>query len=401
MAYASKNLFVFVLAVGVFGILNTEMGVVGIIPQVSEWYSVSVPEAGFLVSGFALIVAVAGPTMPLLFSKVNRKTVMLLSLGVFSLCNLLAIWAPTFELLFAARIIPAAFHPLYVSMAMAIASTVGDTPAEQAKSSSRVFAGVSAGMVIGPPCASFLAGTEALQAALAFFAVVTIVVFLATILLVPSMPVKEALSYGGQLSILKKPAVWASLLATVFVNGGMFGFYSFMSDFFGTVSGMSTLMVSVVLLVYGGMNIVGNVLSGFALGRAETKTLLSMPVILLGFYGVLFVVGGLSGVTALVVAVLGVVAGIANNANQYMVSRSAPEAPDFSNGLYLTAANLGTTMGTALCGAFIAQAGTQASIGGAVIFVVVGIGFIGWRIACLRALQPSQAACESTASQPS
>lgn len=117
MIQRNDKLLIFILAVGVFGILNTEMGVVGIIPQVSERFGVSVPDAGLLVSGFALIVAVAGPTMPLLFSKMNRKHVMLLALGVFSTCNVAAVCAPSFEVLLACRVLPAAFHPLYVSMA--------------------------------------------------------------------------------------------------------------------------------------------------------------------------------------------------------------------------------------------------------------------------------------------
>ena len=151
MKQIDSRLLVFILTIGVFGILNTEMGVVGLIPYVAARYGVSVPDAGLLVSGFALVVAVAGPTMPLLFSCVNRKAVMLLALGVFSACNLFATVAPSFELLLAARVIPAAFHPLYVSMAMAVAQQTGDTAAERARNSARVFVGVSAGMVVGAP----------------------------------------------------------------------------------------------------------------------------------------------------------------------------------------------------------------------------------------------------------
>ena len=81
MKQIDSRLLVFILTIGVFGILNTEMGVVGLIPYVAARYGVSVPDAGLLVSGFALVVAVAGPTMPLLFSRVNRKAVMLLALG--------------------------------------------------------------------------------------------------------------------------------------------------------------------------------------------------------------------------------------------------------------------------------------------------------------------------------
>ena len=66
--YGSKNWLVLILTLGVFGIINTEMGVVGIIPQIAETFGVTVPQAGWTVSVFALIVAVSAPVMPLLFS---------------------------------------------------------------------------------------------------------------------------------------------------------------------------------------------------------------------------------------------------------------------------------------------------------------------------------------------
>ncbi len=387
MVQGSSRLLVFILAVGVFGILNTEMGVVGILPQVSAQFGVSVPDAGLLVSAFALVVAIAGPTMPLLFSKMNRKHVMLLALGVFSVCNLAGVFAPTFELLLVARVLPAAFHPLYVSMALAIGGQTGETEAERAKNSSRVFVGVSAGMVLGVPIASYLASVVMLQAALAFFAVVTIVVLAATVVFVPSMPVSQRMTYGSQLRILKKPVLWASLLATAAINGGMFGFYSYLSDFFGAVSHMDAAWVSIALLVYGGANIVGNVISGHALGSRPKVTLVTMPLALIVLYVALFAVGDLAPATALLTLALGIVAGIANNANQFMVSRAAPEAADFSNGLYLTAANLGTTLGTSLCGAFITAAGTRWAVFGAVVFVAAGVLFVLWRLYCRRSAE--------------
>ena len=76
----SGGLLVFILTVGVFGIINTEMGVVGILPLIAETFKVSVPQAGWTVSVFALVVAASAPITPLLFSGVNRKKVMLLAL---------------------------------------------------------------------------------------------------------------------------------------------------------------------------------------------------------------------------------------------------------------------------------------------------------------------------------
>ena len=87
----NKKVMLFILAVGVFGILNTEMGFIGILPYIAEYYQVSVVQAGWLISLFALGVAVAGPTMPLFMSGFNRKKVMVFILGLFTACNLIAV----------------------------------------------------------------------------------------------------------------------------------------------------------------------------------------------------------------------------------------------------------------------------------------------------------------------
>lgn len=380
MKAISNKLLVLILTIGVFGILNTEMGIVGVIPYAAERFGVSVPDAGLLVSMFALIVAIAGPTMPLLFSKVNRKTVMLLALGIFSVCNLVGVFAPTFSVLLAARVIPAAFHPLYVSMAMAIAQQTGDTPAERAKHSSQVFIGVSAGMVVGAPIAGVLASAIAFPAAMAFFAVVTIVALIMTIVMVPSMPVAQSMSYGRQLAVLKKPIFLVSLVAAAAVNAGMFGFYSYLSDYLGN-AGFAAGVVSALLLVYGLTNIVGNTLAGRTLGTAPKRTMFVAPIILAVLYLAMFAVAGVQIAIVVLLVALGIAVGYANTTDQYMVSRAALEAPDFANGLFLTATNLGTTVGTTVCGSLITAGGAGLSVLGAVPCVVFGFLFVLARIA--------------------
>lgn len=80
---ASNHFLVFILAFGVFGIINTEMGVVGIIPQIAQRFDVSIPTAGWTVSVFALIVSVSAPILPMLFSGVDRKRIMVITLSIF------------------------------------------------------------------------------------------------------------------------------------------------------------------------------------------------------------------------------------------------------------------------------------------------------------------------------
>lgn len=375
---SSGHLLVFILTLGVFGIINTEMGVVGIIPQIAETFGVTIPEAGWTVSVFALIVALSAPVMPLLLSGVNRRTVMLLSLGLFTLCNLVSVVTDSFAILLVARALPAFLHPVYVSMAFTVAAqsvAKEDAP----KAVSKVFIGVSAGMVLGVPVTSFIATHASFMAAMSFFAVINALVFVATVVCVPSMPVTERFSYGEQLSVLKKPVVWYSVIAFTLINGAMFGFFSFMSDFLNTVTGLSFNTVSVLLLVYGGANIIGNVLAGKIFTRHKQRYMLVTPLVMLGGYVLLFATGTWSVAAALLILVLGILAGFINIVGQYMISNAAFEAPDFANGLFLTAANLGTTVGTAICGAFITAAGTHYSLMGTLLFLAASLLFIAAR----------------------
>lgn len=370
-----SSLLVLILTIGVFGIINTEMGVVGIIPQIAETFGVTVPQAGWTVSAFALVVAIAGPIMPLLFSGINRKKVMLLALGIFVASNIVSMLTDNFTVILVARVIPAVFHPIYVSMAFSVAAS--SVPKEQApKAVSRIFIGVSAGMVLGVPVTSLIAGHTSFSVAMLFFAVVNALVLVATVFLIPSIPVKERLSYGEQLSVLKNAITWNSIIAVTFINGAMFGFFSFMSDFLGNITELDFRMISAMLFLYGGANIIGNLLAGRLLTKIPSKTIKTVPFLMLGVYAALFFLGGMTFVTGAIILTLGILAGVASNNCQYMITQAASKAPDFANGLFLTSTNLGTAVGTAFCGMFISRFDTRYAVAGTLVFLVLGILFV-------------------------
>jgi predicted MFS family arabinose efflux permease len=353
-----NNLLIFILTIGVFGILNTEMGVIGLLPSIAEHFDVSVSKAGWLVSFFALAVAASGPVLPLLLSGINRKKVMLLVLGVFISGNIVSIFTSNFSVALVARVIPAFFHPVYCSLAFTVAAaSVGKE--EAPKAVSKVFIGVSAGMVIGVPIASFIASAASLQMAMVFFAVVNIMVFIATLLFVPSMPVEERLSYDAQLSVLRKSITWLSIAAVILLNSAVFGVYSYLAEYLKTVTNMPSNTVSLILFIFGGANIIGNVVSGKLLTNNAIKSVVSFPFAMGAVYILLFLFGQFSVPVAVITLIWGILAGIGANINQYLMMSSAPEAPDFANGLFLSSCNVGTTIGAAVGGLFISEMGTQ------------------------------------------
>ncbi|MEH6957605.1 MFS transporter [Neobacillus drentensis] len=353
-----NNLLIVILTIGVFGILNTEMGVIGILPDIADHFHISVSKAGWLVSAFALVVAISGPTMPLLFSGINRKKVMLLVLGVFVVGNIVSIFTSNFTILLIARIIPAFFHPIYCSLAFTVAAA-SVRKEEAPKAVSKVFVGVSAGMVVGVPIASFISSAVSFEMAMAFFVIVNAIVFMATVIFVPSMPVEKRLSYGTQFSVLKKYIIWLSILTVILLNSAIFGVFSYLADYLKTVTNMPSNTISLILFVYGGANIIGNILAGKLLTKNAQKVVAIFPFILGIVYILLFLFGQVTVPMAFITLIWGILGGVAGNINQYWISTAAPEAPDFANGLFLSACNIGTTIGAAVGGLFISEMGTK------------------------------------------
>ena len=388
------RLFICILAVGVFGILNTEMGVIGLLPYVSAYFGVSISEAGALVSLFALIVAVSGPIMPLLMSRFERKKTMLFVLAVFIAGNVISAITESFAVLLAARIIPAFFHPVYCALAFSAAAEA--VPQEYAPDAvGKVMVGVAAGMVLGVPVSNFLADAVSLQAAFAFFTLVTAAAFAATLFWVPSMPAESKRTYGEQIGILRRPVVWMSVFSIIFMNGALFGVFTYLAEYLGVVTALSGGAVSLFLFAYGVANSIGSFLSGRLIRWNEGLTVQSFPWILLILYALVWLGGATTAVMAVLVVIWGFIGGVNASTQQYILTQTAPEAKEFASGIFLTSANVGTMAASALCGWCIAQWGTAAVLAGGAAFAAVSVVFLWLRAVAFRRSSQSAAAVQS------
>ncbi len=207
---------------------------------------------------------------------------------VFSfLGNIVSIFTSNFTIALIARVIPAFFHPIYCSLAFTVAAA-SVSKEEAPKAVSKVIMGVSAGMVLGVPVTSFIASATSLEMAMLFFAIVNAIAFIATLLFVPSMPVKERLSYGAQLSVLKKSITWLSIVAVILLNSAIFGVYSYLAEYLKTVTNISGKTISLMLLVFGVANIIGNIVAGKLLTKNAIKTVVTFPFALGVVYIILF-----------------------------------------------------------------------------------------------------------------
>lgn len=371
----NNNLIILILTIGVFGILNTEMGFIGLIPQIAERFGVSTSTAGWLVSIFAIGIAISGPIMPLLLSKLERKKVMIIVLLIFIISNIISVFTTNFTVLLIARVIPAIFHPVYIALAFSVASDSVNSK-DAPKAVARVFIGVSAGMVVGVPIVNFLATQFNLSIALSFFALVNIIVLILTLIFIPKMPTKKSVTYGTQLSVLKRPLTWISILVSILFNAAIFGVYSYLTDYLNIVTEAPSHYVSIILFLYDISNILGNIIAGKLLTSIPQTAIFLLPFALIIIYVSMFGLGSFLIQMAITSIFWGTLAGISANITQYVITSSAPDAPDLSNGIFLSAVNSGTTIGTFIGGIFITTLGSNYVIMVGILACVINILFI-------------------------
>ena len=352
-----NNLIIYIMVLGTFGILSTEMGVVGILPQIAEYFNVSITQAGLFVSMFALTIAIFAIFMPVIFSKYERKKTFILVLTVFTVFTAIGAFVKDFNIALICRIIPARFHPKYCSLSMTVAAEIVD-PDKAQDAVSKVIMGVSAGMIIGVPITTFLASHLGYQYAMLLFTAINFIVLILTILFFPKIPGKED-SYLSQISAAKTGVFLISVLGVIFLNAGMYTGYSYISEFLNALTHIVGTNLSIVLLLYGVASIIGNWLGAKLLDRDSRKIILASPIVVSIILFGMFTVSSQTIPTVIFMVFWGLFAGIINDISQYLMVSAAPQAPEFANGIFLSMGNVGVTIGTTIAGFVVAGIGVR------------------------------------------
>ncbi|MFF2962180.1 MFS transporter [Streptomyces sp. NPDC057963] len=353
-----STLTVLVLALGVFGIITTEMGMVGVLPRVSAELGVSPSAAGWLVGAFALVIAVTGPFTTLLASGIDRKKVLAAAIAVFAVSNAVYALTTQYEVMLAFRVVPALFHPVFFAVALATAARM--VPAEDAtRATTTVFGGVTVGFAFGVPLTSYLAEHVSLPSAFWFGALVNLIAFLGILRFVPPMPVGQRVSYGAQLSVLKRSRMWLTIASIVLVFAAMFSVYGYFAEYLGQVTHMDGTWVSAMLMAFGIVMILGNFVFGGLLRRNLIRTVIAYPVLCLLVYVLLYAVGPLFAPMVPAVLIWGAVHSGGLVVSQSWLARDAVDAPEFGNSLFISFSNLGITVGTAVGGWVLAAYGAR------------------------------------------
>lgn len=341
---------------GFIAVITTEFGVIGILPQIAQHYKISIDKAGYLLSAFALVIALTGPFMTLLASGFDRKKIMLTSIAIFLITGFVSSFSPPFWILMLVRILPAFLQPVYIATALSVAVSNADDHKKN-ELMSIVFSGITLAMVTTVPFATWISSLWSWEYSFIIQTVVSFIALAAIYFILPSMPVRKKKAYGTQLKILTKPTFILSTAANFFMITAWFSTYSYFADYLNKAKGMNETMISYMLFVFGIVGVFSTWLAGKMLNRNVIKTtafFLSGTLIIPVF---LYFSNGNLLLTITVIAIWGFMYSPSFlNASTYMIS-SIPDSLEFANSLATSFGNLGVTLGTTLGGWMIVSKG--------------------------------------------
>ncbi|PKE28621.1 MFS transporter [Rahnella sp. AA] len=364
-----STLLLLALSVAVFGVITTEIAIIGLLPKLVSQLHVTPTQVGFLVSVYAIIVAVTGPFITLMLSGFNKKYVLLTILIVFIISNLIYATTDVFNLMLVFRILPALAHAVFFAVALVVAA--GSVPKEKsAGAAAKVFAGVAIGLVLGVPLSALIAEHLSLAAAFYFGAAACLAAFVGILFFVPSMPVKDKVSFGSQVRVLRKGKLWLTISTVSFIFAAMFSSFSYVADYLSKITQLDNNYISAMLILFGVCGFAGNFVFSSFLQKNVVKTTHAYPLM---FTLVLLIVWWL-GFSPLAMCVLTVFWGAFHSSglviSQTWLMREASQAPEFANSLYMSFSNLGITIGSLVGGWFIAHLGTHSVVLSSIIFTL-------------------------------
>ena len=375
------------LTISAFAIGTTEFVIVGLLPTIAADLGVNLPSAGLLVSLYAMGVAIGAPVLTALTGKVPRKLLLMSLMVLFTLGNLLAWKAPSYESLVIARILTGLAHGVFFSIGSTIATSL--VPKEKAASAIAImFTGLTVALVTGVPLGTFIGQHFGWRETFLAVSALGVIAFVGSMLFVPStIQHNKPASLMQQMKVLAEPRLLLVYAMTAVGYGGSFIAFTFLAPILTDITGFSAGAVGLVMMVYGVSVAVGNIWGGKLADKRGPIG--ALKIIFFGLAAVLVVLSFAAPYKWLVLAtvlVWGAVAfGNVAGLQVYVVQQAehyTPRAVDVASGLNIAAFNLGIAGGAWGGGLIVEHVGLVHTgwIGGLVVLGALGLTALSGRL---------------------
>ncbi|MBI0327391.1 MFS transporter [Burkholderia plantarii] len=274
------------LAVGGFGIGTGEFVIMGLLPDAARDLAITIPQAGHLISIYALGVVIGAPLLAVLGARWARRSFLVGLMLVFALGNLVSAVAPGFASMALARFLTGFPHGTFFGVAALVAA--GLVPRERrTQAVALVFLGLTVATLLGVPIVAAIGQWFGWRIAFAIVGVIGLLSALLVRLWVPFMPGDALASPLRELGALRSKQVVLTLGIGAIGSGGVFSVFSYVKPTMTELAHLPVALVPVVLALFGLGMVTGNLAGSRFADRALEKTIryvLIWAVVVMGAY---------------------------------------------------------------------------------------------------------------------
>ena len=255
----------FALALGTFTLGIAEFIIEGILTDVAHNMNVSIPQAGHLISIYALGVC-AGAFSLILMHKYRPKNILLFLTSLVILGAVIATIAPSYWLLLCARFIQGLPHGAYFGTATIVAVKMAKE-GKGTKAVAMMCAGMPFANLLGVPLGTFLSHTISWRVPFLISVALGVITLYMIYKWVPDVEALPNKGMKAQFRFMRHLAPWLIIAATFLGNGGILCWFSYISPLLQMNGGFHAASISVLMILAGLGMVVGNQVSALLADR--------------------------------------------------------------------------------------------------------------------------------------
>lgn len=250
------------LALGGLGIGITEFTIMGMLPDVARDLSISIPQAGYLITAYALGVVVGAPLLVVGMNKFSPTKTLILLMILFTVFNGLSIIAPDYELLMVSRFISGLPHGAFFGVGSVVASRLADK-GKEAQAVATMFSGLTVANLLGVPLGTYIGHHFSWRYTFLLIAIIGLLTILALKLWMPKTEARKSKQNPWKdFFIFRSSNVWFMVLIFSVAPGALFAWISYIAPLMSDVSGIAEQHLPYIMVLAGLGMFVGNLIGG-------------------------------------------------------------------------------------------------------------------------------------------
>jgi DHA1 family arabinose polymer transporter-like MFS transporter len=338
------------LAIGGLGIGTTEFTVMGLLPDIAKTLQITIPEAGHLISAYAMGVVIGAPILIGYSVKFPPKKVLIVLMIIFTLFNALSAIAPDYTTMLIIRFLSGLPHGAFFGVGTVVAARMAGK-GKEAFYISLMFTGLTVANLAMVPLVTYIGHTFHWRWYFAIVAVIGLLTLISLKLWLPVLERKEDSHFLEELKFLKSRQSWLVLLITAIGFGGLFTWFSYITPLMTIVAGIKESQMAYVMVLAGGGMVVGNLVGGYISDRMspEKTCILLIFLMMTALAGVFFF--SHNQTTALILTfVCGALSMSVSAPINIMMMKAAPKSEMMAAAFMQAAFNIANAMGAFLGG---------------------------------------------------